>query len=358
MVRCVTDQEDQAMEGAVIVRGRQRPALMELYRSSSDPALRLRAHILLLLADGQPWSLIVTMLYCSTATIARWKERFEEGGVEALGGGRRGRLDALAQAWAATAVGWVKHYWPTTFGLVRSRWCCASVVFLMWELHEVRLSVETVRRWLRQAHLVWRRPRPVLGLKDLFFDAKLAQIRHVLTSAPRSEAIVFTDEVDINTNPKIGSMWMVRGHQASVLTPGNNEKRYLAGSLNWRTGTLIATPGLRRDGPLFVAHLEELRYHFRCYRKIHVICDNARFHKRGAVVPYLEEWGHRFQFHFLPLYAPETNPIERIWWKLHERITRNHRCQSIGELLDLVFAWLRGAEPFQVEDQAYFAKAA
>ncbi len=28
-----------------------------------------------LLADGHPWSLIVTVLYCSTRTIARWKER-------------------------------------------------------------------------------------------------------------------------------------------------------------------------------------------------------------------------------------------------------------------------------------------
>jgi hypothetical protein len=35
---------------------------------------------------------------------------------------------------------------------------------------------------------------------------------------------VFQDAVDINTNPKIGSMWMAKGHQAKVETPGNNEK--------------------------------------------------------------------------------------------------------------------------------------
>ena len=346
------------MEGTVVLRGRQRPALMELYRHSDDPALRLRAHLILLLADRHPWALIAAMLFCSSATIARWKERFEEGGVEALQGRVRGRTDRLGLAWASTAVGWVKHYWPSDFGLVRSRWCCATVVVLMLELHQVRLSVETVRRWLHQTNLVWRRPRPVLGLKDPLYQAKRAEIRWVLTSAPPNEAIVFTDEVDINTNPKIGSMWMERGRQALVQTPGNNDKRYLAGSLNFRSGQLIATPGLRRNGPLFVAHLEDLRHHFRCYRKIHVICDNARFHKKGAVVSYLQEWGHRFEFHFLPLYAPETNPIERVWWKLHEQITRNHRCKSISELLDLVFVWLEQRQPFQIEDQAYFAKAA
>ena len=346
------------MEGTVVLRGRQRYALMELYRRGPDPALRLRAHLILLLADGHPWALIAAMLFCSTATIARWKDRFEEHGVEALGGHVRGRKDRLGLAWAATVVGWVKYYWPSDFGFVRSRWCCATVVVLMMELHQVRLSGETIRRWLHQTNLVWRRPRPVIGLQDPLYQAKRAHIRRVLMSVPQSEAIVFTDEVDINTNPKIGSMWMERGKQALVQTPGNNDKRYLAGSLNWRSGHLIATAGLRRNGQLFVAHLEDLRRHFRCYRKIHVICDNASFHKQGAVVSYLQEWGHRFEFHFLPLYAPETNPIERIWWKLHEQITRNHRCKSIGELLDMVFAWLEQRQPFQIEDQAYFAKAA
>jgi transposase len=26
--------------------------------------------------------------------------------------------------------------------------------------------------------------------------------------------------------------------------------------------------------------------------------------------------------HYLPKYAPETNPIERLWWHLHEAIPR------------------------------------
>jgi transposase len=89
-----------------------------------------------------------------------------------------------------------------------------------------------------------------------------------------------------------------------------------------------------------------------------VICDNASFHKRGKVVAYLKQWGHRFELHYLPLHAPEANPIERVWWKLHEAVTRNHRCRSINELLDLVFTWLERRQPFEVEDQAYFANAA
>jgi len=32
----------------------------------------------------------------------------------------------------------------------------------------------------------------------------------------------------------------------------------------------------------------------------------------------------------LPVYAPETNPVERVWWQLHEAVARNHRCRTMG----------------------------
>jgi hypothetical protein len=72
------------------------------------------------------------------------------------------------------------------------------------------------------------------------------------------EIVLFEDEVDLQTNPKIGAMWMLRGQQAEVATPGDNEKYYLAGSLNWRTGQLLVPLGSNRNGQLFVAHLDDL----------------------------------------------------------------------------------------------------
>jgi hypothetical protein len=91
---------------------------------------------------------------------------------------------------------------------------------------------------------------------------------------------------------------------------------------------------------------------------IHVICDNASFHRSGAVRSYLAEWADRIVLHFLPTHAPEANPIERLGWHLHEEITRNHRCRTMDELLDLVFVWLDARTPFQVERDAYVAHPA
>jgi transposase len=139
-----------------------------------------------------------------------------------------------------------------------------------------------------------------------------------------------------------------------VVTPGNNEKRHLAGSLHWRTGRLLlSAPGSKRNASLFLAHLDDLRRQLRSYRVIHVVCDNAKFHDCRAVRDYLTRHTNRIVLHFLPKYAPETNPIERVWWHLHETITRNHRCKSIDELLREVTDWTAAQQNFYLQTASF-----
>src|SRR3954468_24389431 len=112
------------MEGGSIALGPgQRKRLLTVYRQAVDPQVRLRAHIILLLADGHAWSLICAVLFCSSATVARWKARFEAGGVDALTEERRGRASVLVE-WASTVVTWARTLTPRDFGYCRSRWCC------------------------------------------------------------------------------------------------------------------------------------------------------------------------------------------------------------------------------------------
>ena len=346
------------MDGSIVLGSSERKRLLRIYRGKEahPPQVRLRAHIVLLLSDGRSWSLIERMLFCSTATIARWKDRFDAGRVEALLDETRGREATLLVNWALVLVSWVQTLSPRDFGYCRSRWCCATLAVVLLDTHQVKVSVETVRRCLHQQQMVWRRPRPVLGPSDAQRQWKLRKIRELLRDLPDDEAAAFQDEVDLNLNPDIGCMWMPRGEQAQVVTPGTNVKRYLAGSMSWRSGELIVTEGTGRNAELFVRHLDDLRRRFRRYRKVHVICDNARFHtvKGSRVVrKYMAEHGDRIVLHYLPAYSPQDNPIERVWWHLHEQITRNHQCQSIDELLKLTMAWLDERGVFKIEGAMY-----
>jgi putative transposase len=339
-----------------------RNTLLDHYRRDPDPQVRLRAHILLLLAGGYTWATIAAVLFTSPDTIARWKTRFRRGGVGEVLGQPRGPRRSAAWAWVAVVVAWVLTRRPAEFGFAKSRWSCEAVAVVLREDHATPVSRETVRRWLRQAGLVWRRPRPVLRPRDPQREAKLAALRALLAGLPADETAVFMDEVDINLNPEVGRMWMRRGEQAAVETPGTNEKRYLAGSIHWRTGRVLLTEGLPREGrsaALFCRHLDDLRRALRHYRVIHVVCDNARTHKperSRAVKEYVAEWGGRVVLHYLPTYAPECNPVERVWWRLHEAVTRNHRCATMEELLQLTFAWFSCRTHFRVRCSVYDAQ--
>lgn len=334
-----------------------RQACQDLFRTAPDHATRQRAVLLLLLAAGVPWATLTAALGCSSATVARGADRYRAGGVAALTE-RPPRPRRLA-GWVTVLVAWVLSCRPRQFGFARSRWSCAAVAVLLREDHHVAAGRETVRCTLREAGLVWRRPRPVVRRRDPDREGKLAALRRLLHELPGDATAVFMDEVEIHTNPTVGAMWMRKGAQALVETPGDNQKRVLAGSLHWRTGRLIRTWGGPKEGrtaALFCRHLDDLRRAFRHYKVIHVLCDNAFTHrpdKSRKVQEYLAAWGQRVVLHYLPLYAPDTNPVEEVWWRLHEAVTRNHRCASMAELIDLTIDWFLERPFFQVRRKIY-----
>ncbi len=337
----------------------ERQVLLERYHRSPDPAVRFRAQVLLLLDAGHSWATVSAVMFCALSTVSRWKRRYEAEGVDAVLGRPGGRRRSGIHIWATLVVRWVLTLSPSDFRFARSRWSCEAAAVVLREDFRVRVGRETVRLWLRDAGLVWRRPRPTIRPKDPDREAKLAALRSLLRHLPSGETAVFMDEVDVNLNPKVGCMWMKRGQQASVETPGTNEKRYLAGSIHWRTGRVFVTEGRRKEGrgaALFLRHLDDLRRALRQYRVIHVICDNAGFHKPDkstAVRKYLAEWPDRIVVHYLPTYSPDCNPVERVWWRLHEAVTRNHRYQTMDELLDLTFDWFETRTHFRVRSGIY-----
>lgn len=335
---------------------KQRDELLALYRKDPDPELRFRAHIILLRGEGHAWDTIEALLFCSSRTVDRWLKRFQAEGVAGLTGKKRGRPFRLGFWWVAVLVYWVTHLVPSDFGFLRSRWSCAVLALLLHERHGVTASRETVRRMLHRGNLVYRRPRPVPPPNEDQRRARLAELRSLLEDLPANETVVWQDEVEIHTNPKIGRMWMVKGRQATVQTPGTNRKTHLSGSIHWRTGQVWVTeaaPKQGRNGALFLKHLEELRWRLRRYKKSHVICDNAGFHTSHAVIEYLWEHEGRIEVHLLPSYSPDYHPIERVWWHLHEEIARNQRCKDPRELLDKVFAWLGEGNPFEIDGSVY-----
>lgn len=345
------------MDGIIRLTEEQRKTALDYFRFGKNARVVRRAHVLILLDDRLSYRQIMELMYCGSDLIADVKRRFLAAGLtSAL------RIPSESNdtpTWSETLCTWVSWHSPQDFGFFRSRWSCEILSRLLWEEQSILVSGEYVRQLMHRLGYVWRRPRPIVGPVDPMYTEKMRRIRRLLDNLPDGHVVLFQDEVDINLNPKIGSQWMARGMQSEVETPGNNIKLYLAGSLIWNTGRLLVSdPQTKRNSSLFIDHLEDLRRRLRTYTKIHVICDNAAFHKSKQVLKYLSGWIHRIELHFLPAYSPETNPIERVWWHLHETITRNHRCRTMNELVTLAYDWFSSNNNYYSDMRNSFALAA
>jgi transposase len=198
-------------------------------------------------------------------------------------------------------------------------------------------------RVLKRLKIRLGRPKPIVGCpwKKLRRIRRIKQIERLLETVPQDEVIVYVDEVDIHLNPKIGPDYMLRGTQKTVLTPGKNEKRYLAGALNARSGRLTFVEADRKNSDLFIRQLWQLvRDDYPEARRIHIILDNYKIHSSQATKMVLGVLGDRVQLHFLPPYCPDHNRIERIWKDLHDNVTRNHTCRSLKQLMQEVRTYL------------------
>jgi transposase len=233
---------------------------------------------------------------------------------------------------------------PREHGWRRPTWTREMLVQTMFEKMGVRIHVATMSRALKRIGA--RRGRPKPGVRCPWSkrakSRRLRRIRKLLEGLPEDEVAYWEDEVDVHLNPKIGLDWMVRGQQKDVDTPGQNEKRYLAGAQNYRTGELIWVEGESKNSLLFLRLLWELVQRHPKAKVIHVILDNYSIHSTKQVELSLKtREGRRIRLHFLPPYCPDHNKIERTWQDLHANVTRNHCCPDMASLMREVRAYLR-----------------
>jgi hypothetical protein len=140
---------------------------------------------------------------------------------------------------------------PRASGWCRTRWSGATLAATLQATRGIRVSAETMRRWVHEVGWVWKRAKLVATDDAPHRVDRLARSRGVYEHLPLGEALVCADERDIHLRPKVGYAWMPKGTQVEVMTPGTNEKPDLAGALELATGTVHHALGARKTHAWF-----------------------------------------------------------------------------------------------------------
>jgi transposase len=318
--------------------------LLKQLRRCRSAGLKTRYLIIINLVHGRAAVATADALSVGRSTVYAVAQRFRTAGEAGLVDRREENGPRkLDERYLATLYEVVRSD-PTDHGWRRPTWTRELLRETLRRQTGVRIHVATMSVALRRIGARRGRPKPTVGCpwSPRAKSRRLRAIQGLVAQLPADEVAVYEDEVDIHLNPKIGLDWMVRGQQKEVRTPGQNQKRYLAGAQDARTGELVWVEGERKNSMLFIRLLWELTQHYRQAKVIHVILDNFSIHDTLQVrVSLLTEQGRRLRLHPLPPYCPDDNRIERTWEELHANVTRNHKCRDMGQLMRNVRAWLR-----------------
>jgi transposase len=236
---------------------------------------------------------------------------------------------------------------PREIGRPFSVWTCLDLVKELAEKRLAEVCAETVRRHLHK--LGYRVIRPVLSINspDPDYEDKAQYLKQCQEKARQGEMIMlYQDEIDLNLLPGVIRCWTRRGEQRKICTPGQNQKRYGFGAVNFVTGQLTYRVGERKNSDGFCALIELIVQEYcpgEDYRgpKIGLVVDNYIIHRSKKTLACLEKYADRLEVIPLPTYAPKLNVIELLWKYLRKKVTHNHLFETIAKLIEAVEDFLK-----------------
>lgn len=309
----------------------------------ADGALRTRYLIILHADRAMPKTRIAELLCCSRQTVDRVINRYRDLGESGLLDRREDNGNRKVGKHYLSTLKWILELSPPNFGYRRPTWTHLLLIDVVARLTGVRISRRTMGRQLKELRVRRGRPKPLAPCPwpDKRRKAVVSAVKALIDTLPGDQVAVWEDEADIDLNPRIGLDYMLPGTQRTVMTPGQNRKRYIAGAMDARTDRVTWVTGPKKNSALFIAMLGKLAKVYPQAKVVHVICDNYTIHHSRQTRTWLAEHGQRFKLHFLPPYCPDDNRIERkLWREMHANVTVNHRCSTLQWLVQEVIWWL------------------
>jgi putative transposase len=227
-----------------------------------------------------------------------------------------------------------------------STWTCADLLRELIRKGFAAVSTETIRAHLHT--LGYRVRRPVLSIAspDPEYKKKAKKLKKYQKQAKNGEILLYyQDEIDLNLLPGIMRCWTLEGVQRKVPTPGQNQKQYGFGAVNYISGQTVHRIEERKNSVGFCAFIEQFMqtvtqapdYHGQ---KIVVVVDNFIIHRSRKTQDFLDKYKDQLVLFMLPTYSPWLNLIERLWKHLRRKVTHNHLFASLAELVKAVCSFL------------------
>ena len=309
--------------------------------STVEAGLAQRARIVLLAAQGVPNAEIARRAGVSRPTVIQWRNRYEAGGISALGDlDRSGRPPVIDDV--AVVVATVQAP-PEALGV--THWSARLLG------KHLGISFASVARIWREWNLQpWRRETFKFST-DPELDAKVRDVVGLYLNPPDKAVVVCIDE-------KSQIQALDRTAPILPIRPGLPEKAThdyvrhgtttLFAALEVATGKVTDACHPRHTHAEFLAFLKQVA---KAYPRVplHVVADNYATHKHPAVQAWLAKHP-RVRMHFTPTSGSWLNLVEVFFGIITRQAIRRGTFTSVKDLIaaieTFIDAWNDRCQPF------------
>lgn len=288
----------------------ERKHLIAQHRKERDKRKCDRIKAVLARDDGYTYAEISRILLLDDETIRRHvADYFTQNKLMPENGGSQSYLSQ------AEADALITHLQKVTYLYVKD--ICAYVQLAFGK----KYSISGMTKWLHVNQFSYKKPHAVPAKADKKAQAEFVSYYENLKQNAQDEPIYFVDSVHPQHQTKLVCGWIFKGVRKSIATTGRQYRVNIIGGIDLSGHKVHFEMVDKVNGDTIALFLSQLRKKHRDKKHVHIIWDNAGYHRDMRIQEFSEALG--IHLHYLPPYSPNLNPIERLWKIMHEYVTYN-----------------------------------
>jgi transposase len=314
--------------------------LIELARDGSAAHRRARrANALVLLDDGMTCEAVAKVLLLDDDTVRSWYRLYQEDGIEGLAGfGYEGGACRLSEEQQDRLKAWIGETLPRSTNEVGA-----------WIARECGIEYQGRSGLIALLHRLGMEHRKPKAISRKLDPAKqrafIEGYEALLNQLSANEAVLFADAVHPTHAARPVGCWAPKDVQIAVPQTSGRDRINIHGAIELETGNTRMLEVATVNAVSTIMLLTAIEAMYPGKAMIHVFLDNARYHHAKLVQQWLALPGRRIKLHFIPVYCPHLDPIERLWALMHRHTTHNKCYAGVREFKAAVLEFLRDTVP-------------
>ncbi len=267
---------------------------------------RLRAKIILEMAQGASCPVVATRLGCHVTTVRRWIKRWNQQGLATLN---------QADCWADHSRQHSRQHAfklliqqdPTKLELPFTTWTCRTLAAFGRDVLNLNWTYQQVWYYLRQTGLRYRKVESRFLTRPLGYDLWQAAKRLLDRYLPTDTLVLYLDEKGALSVTRYGGhCWSTKRLQLEMRQPVHG-KLHLLGAYDPQADHIWLLPMDNKDSDEFCDAVSKLwvQLNHRRWKRVIFIMDNASYHRSKYTTNYLASLPNCHVL-FLPPYSPES----------------------------------------------------